>query len=264
MQAGYRWDPVQYDRYADERGRPFAELVARLRVRDPRRIVDLGCGPGSLTRSLADRWPDAQVLGVDSSIDMISAAEPLKVPDRVEFVVADVRGWRPDTEIDIVVANAVLQWVPGHVGLLAGMAGWLAPGGAVAFQVPDNFAEPSHTIVRELRTSPRWRDRLGDGADRGIGVEAPGTYLRALVEAGLEPDVWQSEYLHVLRGEDAVLEWITGTALRPVLSALADDEAATEDFLAECGALLREAYPKQEYGTVFPFRRTFAVGSRRA
>ncbi|HTW21911.1 MAG TPA: methyltransferase domain-containing protein [Mycobacteriales bacterium] len=262
MPPGYRWDPAQYDRYADERGRPFRELVARVRVERPGRIADVGCGPGSLTRSLAERWPDATVVGVDSSVDMIAAAEPLAIPGRLEFVRADLREWRPAAPVDLVVANAVLQWVPGHLELLAGMAEWLAPGGALAFQVPDNFDQPSHTVVRELRNSDRWRERLGGDADRRIAVERPDAYLRALVAAGLEPDVWQAEYLHVLGGEDPVLEWIKGTALRPVLDALAGDQAAIDEFLSECGARLRAVYPPEEFGTVFAFRRTFAVGHR--
>jgi trans-aconitate 2-methyltransferase len=260
MSRSYTWDPTQYVRYADQRGRPFDELVTRIGVEAPRTVVDIGCGPGSLTRSLADRLPSATITGVDSSPDMIAAAAEFAVPGRVEFVCADLASWRPPAPVDVVVGNAVLQWVPGHVDLLADLAGWLAPGGTLAFQVPDNFAEPSHTIIRDLRISPRWRDRLADGADRAAGVETPATYLEALVAAGLEPDVWQTTYLHVLPGDDAVLEWIKGTALRPVLDALADDPAATQEFLDACGAKLRAAYPKRSYGTVFEFRRTFAVG----
>lgn len=254
------WDPDQYGRFADERGRPFIELVARIRVEEPRRVVDLGCGPGSLTRLLSERWPQALVTGVDNSPDMMAAAAAEGRPGHLEFEAADIRDWRPPGPVDVIVANAAFQWVPGHRSMLAGMAGWLAPGGALAFQVPDNFDEPSHTIVADLRRSPRWRARLADGADRGAGVERPESYLAALAGAGLEPDVWQTRYLHVLPGDDAVLQWIKGTALRPVLTALAGDPTATADFLAECGAALRVAYPPSPYGTRFPFRRTFAVG----
>ncbi|HEX3823558.1 MAG TPA: trans-aconitate 2-methyltransferase [Mycobacteriales bacterium] len=264
MRGAFTWDPAQYVRYADQRGRPFEELVARIGIEAPQRIVDLGCGPGSLTRTLADRWPGATVTGIDSSPAMIASAAEHAEPGRIEFACADLHDWHPGSAVDIVIGNAVLQWVPGHRQLLAGFAGWLAPGGALAFQVPDNFSEPSHTVIRELRLLPRWRDRLGQGADRSVAVETPETYLEALVDAGLEPDVWQRTYLHVLTGDDPVLDWVKGTALRPVLDALAGDQAATREFLAECGARLREVYPAQEYGTVFPFRRTFAVGHRRA
>jgi trans-aconitate 2-methyltransferase len=264
MSSTMRWDPTQYGRYADERGRPFIELIARVEVDDPQRVVDVGCGPGSLTRTLSERWPNAHVTGVDSSADMIEAAAPLTEAGRLEIVRADLRDWRPTEPVDVVVANAVLQWVPGHLDLLSSLAAWLGPAGALAFQVPDNFDEPSHTIIRDLRGSARWRDRLGADADRSIGVERPETYLDALTEAGLHPDVWQTTYLHMLRGADAVLEWIKGTALRPVLDLLADDVAAAQEFLDECGAALRVAYPEGQYGTRFPFRRTFAVGHVRA
>jgi trans-aconitate 2-methyltransferase len=261
--AAYRWDPAQYVRYSDERGRPFHELVARIPADAPLRAVDIGCGPGSLTATLAARWPTARITGIDSSPDMIAAATAAAEPGRIEFHEADLRDWRPDDEVDVVVANAVLQWVPGHLGLLPHLAGWLAPGGSLAFQVPDNFAEPSHTIVRDLCESPRWRERLGPGGAGVAAVERPTDYLRALADAGLSPDVWQTSYLHVLPGDDAVLEWIKGTALRPVLAALDGDADATSEFLAECGAALREAYPRGLHGTVFPFRRTFAVAQRR-
>jgi trans-aconitate 2-methyltransferase len=254
------WDPDQYLRYADERGRPFADLLARVPVPDPRRVVDLGCGPGTLTRGLLELWPNAAVTGVDSSPEMIRAAADLEVAGRLEFVCGDVRDWQPSGSVDVVIANALLQWVPDHVGLIRRIASWLAPEGAFAFQVPDNFSSPSHLVIRELRLSPRWRDRLGAGADRQAGVETAEVYLEAMLAAGLEPDVWHTTYLHVLTGTDPVLEWVKGTALRPVLTALADDPAAAEGFLAECGEKLRAAYPPGPHGTVFPFRRTFAVG----
>jgi trans-aconitate 2-methyltransferase len=256
----YHWDPVQYGRFADERGRPFTELVDRVRLDSPARVVDLGCGPGSLTRTLADRWPDAMITGVDSSADMIETAGQYAIPGKLDFVHADVREWQPAAPVDVTVSNALLQWVPDHLGMLADLAGWLAPGGALAFQVPDNFADPSHTTIRDLRRSEKWRDRLGEGADRTVAVERPRAYLDALGAAGLVPDVWQTTYLHLLPGDDAVLEWVKGTALRPVLDALAGDAAATAAFLAECGDRLRAAYPPGPYGTVFEFRRTFAVG----
>jgi trans-aconitate 2-methyltransferase len=255
-----RWDPRQYSLYGDERSRPFFELLARVDVNAAADIVDLGCGPGSLTATMVHRWPQARVIGVDSSAEMVTAADAHAIDGQVSFVHADVTEWAPGSDVDIVVANAVLQWVPGHLELLERFASWLRPGGALAFQVPDNFGEPSHQLLRDLRLSPRWRGVLGAAADRGAGVERPDTYLRALLDAGLAPDVWQTTYLHVLHGEDAVLEWVKGTALRPVLSVLdaAEERAA---FLDEYAAALRAAYPPQAQGTVFPFRRTFAVAT---
>ncbi|MBV9485805.1 MAG: methyltransferase domain-containing protein [Frankiaceae bacterium] len=260
--GSYRWDPAQYLRFAEQRDRPFRELVERIPVAAPTRVVDLGCGPGLLTRSLAERWPQAHITGVDRSADMIAASHATVGSDRVDFVHADLRYWEPDEPVDVVLGNAVLQWVPNHLEHIATLAGWIRPGGALAFQVPDNFSEPSHTVIRALRLAPRWRDRLGDAADRSAGVERPETYLTRLAGLGLTPDVWQTEYLHLLPGDDAVLEWVKGTALRPVLDALADDPPAAAEFLEQCGAALREQYPRTEHGTVFPFRRTFLIGAR--
>jgi trans-aconitate 2-methyltransferase len=262
-----RWDPTQYQRYADERSRPFLELLlrvdaARIGVGDPSYAVDLGCGPGPLTGLLADRWPSAIVRGVDSSPEMIASAQDHAIEGRLAFEVGDIATWKHDRPVDVLVANAALHWVPGHVDLIPRFADALAPGGVFAFQVPDNFTEPSHTLLLDLRTSPKWRARLGEGADRAAGVERPERYLQALVTAGMQADVWQTSYLHVLPGEEAVLEWVKGTALRPVLSLL--DGADRDEFLAEYAAALRDAYPPQAFGTVFPFRRTFAVAHRPA
>jgi len=255
-----RWDPHQYSMYGDERSRPFVELLARIPVSAPDDVVDLGCGPGPLTATLSQRWPGARVVGVDSSADMVEAAAAYAVEGRLSFVHADVAHWAPDDDVDVVIANAVLQWVPGHLELLQRFTSWLRPGGVLAFQVPDNFDEPSHQLLRELRLSPRWRDRLGEGADRTAGVERPQTYLNVLADGGFVADVWQTTYLHVLAGDDAVLEWVKGTALRPVLSTLSSEEEKSM-FLDEYAAALRAAYPPAPWGTVFPFRRTFVVAT---
>jgi len=252
-----RWDPRQYGRYADERSRPFWELVARVHADEPGRVVDLGCGPGELTAALTERWTTASVVGVDSSPDMVAAAASYGGP-RVRFEQGDVETWRPDGGVDVVIANAVFHWVPGHVDLLPRFAAWLTDGGWLAFQVPDNFAEPSHTLLRSLCSSTTWRQHVGDAAE-AASVERPERYFQALHAAGFAGDVWQTTYLHVLRGDDPVLEWVKGTTLRPVLTRLTDD-AERARFLDEYAALLREAYPQMDGITVFPFRRTFAVG----
>lgn len=246
------WDPVVYGRYAGERARPFFDLVARISAERPGHVVDAGCGSGELTAELARRWPDADVHGFDSSPAMIGKAP---AGERLTFSVEDVVRWRPERPVDVLVSNAVLQWVPEHREILPRWAGTLAPGGWLAFQVPGNFDAPSHTLVRELCRT-RWRDRLGDLA-RESPVDDPAGYLDLLTALGCRVDAWETTYLHVLPGEDAVLRWITGTALRPMLDRLAPDEA--EAFLGDCAALLNEAYPRRPYGTVFPFRRIFVV-----
>ncbi|MBW8481635.1 trans-aconitate 2-methyltransferase [Actinomadura parmotrematis] len=249
------WDPAQYGAYAAERGRPFAELLGRVRVPAARRIADLGCGSGELTATLAERWPDAGIDALDASPEMIDAARAHATP-RLRFAVGDVTAWEPGGRYDVIVCNAVLQWVPGHLDLLPRWLAALNPGGRLAFQVPGNFAAPSHALLRELCAAPRWRAAL-DGAVRSDPVlDAPG-YLDALARDGWAVDAWETTYTQVLQGDDPVLEWVKGTALRPVLTALGPADAA--EFLTAYAALLREAYPAAPYGTVFPFRRVFVV-----
>jgi trans-aconitate 2-methyltransferase len=255
------WDPMRYLRFAGERARPFADLVARVSAEAPATVVDLGCGEGSLTASLARRWPGAQVTGVDSSPEMLAAAAAEARPGRVEFTLGDVREWAPSGPVDVVVSNAVLHWVPGHDRLLTRWASWLPPGGWLAVQVPGNFRAPTHALLADLCRSPGWADRLSAAAPRPDAVLEPAGYLDVLSGAGLSPDAWETTYLHVLSGPDPVLAWVRSTVLRPVLALLPDDDAAR--FTAEYAAALRTAYPPRPDGTtVLPFRRVFAVGTR--
>jgi trans-aconitate 2-methyltransferase len=261
------WDPGQYRLFSGERSRPFFELLARVGATAPGLVADLGCGPGDLTAALSGRWPGADVVGVDSSAEMIRSAQamlsaggPASPCPRLRFVQADLRAWRPGKPAGVIIANAVLQWVPEHLAVVSGWPGMLASGGWLAFQVPGNFDQPSHGILRDLAASPRWRPLLRDvRLNRQAGQ--PADYLAALAGAGCEVDAWETTYLHVLQGTDPVLEWYKGTGLRPVLAAL--EPAAARDFLAEYGARAREAYPAAPYGTVLPFRRVFVVARRR-
>jgi trans-aconitate 2-methyltransferase len=256
-----RWDPEQYLRFADERARPFDDLLTRVGGAEAGRVVDLGCGPGTLTRLLAERWPDAQIEAMDNSVEMVRRAEAelTHLAPRVGVALGDVRDWSPSGPVDVVVSNATLQWIPGHLELLDRFAGWLAPGGRLAVQVPGNVGEPSHTLLAEVAERPRWQSQLA-GLARPA-VEEPATYLARLAGLGLAVDAWETTYLQVLPGEDAVLEWMRGTGLRPALSALPDPEQR-EAFEAEYGALLRRAYPRQSFGTVLPYRRIFVVARR--
>jgi trans-aconitate 2-methyltransferase len=248
----HTWDPEQYLRYGDERGRPFVELLARVGAEAPRRVVDLGCGPGTLTRLLHGRWPAAEVLGVDSSAEMVAAAEPA---DGIAYQVADLRTWQPPAPVDVLVSNATLQWVPGHLALLPRLVGHVAPGGWFAFQVPGNLAEPSHTERRRLAEDPRFAPHLaGVAAPDAFGPEV---YLEALAGLGCRVDAWETTYLHVLDGDDPVFEWVVGTGARPTLQAL--PEGLREPFATELRQALRTAYPRRPHGTVLPFRRVFVV-----
>ena len=252
-----RWDPVQYGRYSDQRGRPFFELTARIAADAPQTVVDLGCGSGELTVTLAQRWPEALVSGIDSSPQMIARAP---VDGAVQFSVGEAQSLSA-AGVDVLVSNAALQWVPEHRELLTRWAGELAPAGWLAFQVPANFDAPSHVLMRELAASAPWRDRLNGVLRGGESTAPPLDYLELLSDHGMDVDAWQTEYVHVLDGADPVLEWVRGTGLRPVLSALSPDDG--ERFATEYAAALREVYPRRAYGTAFPFLRTFVVAHRR-
>jgi trans-aconitate 2-methyltransferase len=238
--------------------------MSRVGADAPRVVVDLGCGDGSVTATLAQRWPDAHVVGVDSSPSMLQAARAHAVPGRLDFVAGDLRDWRPDGPVDVLVSNAALHWVPGHGELVSRWAGELAADGWLALQVPGNQGAPTHALLAELVAAPRWAARLAPGDDTVLATTAvlhPTGYLDAFTAAGLTADVWETTYLHVLTGEDPVLRWVSGTVLRPVLARLSPADA--EELTAEYAAALRAAYPAREDGTtVLPFRRLFAVGHR--
>ncbi|WP_067573852.1 trans-aconitate 2-methyltransferase [Nocardia acidivorans] len=249
------WDPRQYLAFDDHRARPFFDLVQRVYADKPRRVVDLGCGPGNLTLTLGQRWPRAALEASDSSPEMVAAARARGIDARQ----LDVREWRPSPDTDVVVSNAVLQWVPEHRELLAAWAGALPAGAWLAFQVPGNFDAPSHRAIRTLAGSGRWRGPLAPaGLLEPRAVLDPAGYAQLLTAAGCVVDAWETTYLQRLTGPDPVLEWVTGTALTPVRDVL--DDADWSDFRAELAPLLREAYPEQSDGTTWvPFRRIFAV-----
>lgn len=249
------WDPQRYLAFADHRSRPFFDLTSRIQADAPRAVVDLGCGPGTLTQALAARWPDARLEAFDSSPEMVDAARARGIAAEV----ADVREWRPGADVDVVVTNAVLQWVPGHADLLTRWVGELPAGAWLAVQVPGNFTAPSHVAIRRLAGSPAWRDRLAEVVLREEdAVLDPAGYAGLLTDAGCAVDAWETTYLQRLTGTDAVLEWVTGTALRPVRAAL--DEPEWRRFRAELAPVLTAAYPPRADGTTwFPFRRVFVV-----
>jgi len=251
--VSHTWDPDRYLTYADERGRPFVDLVARIGATDPHTVVDLGCGPGNLTALLAGRWPDASVVGLDSSPEMIAKAND--ADSRITFDVADLRAWSPVAPVDVLVSNATLQWVPGHLDLLPTLVHAVAPGGWFAFQVPANFDEPSHTIRDELAAEAPYADHTA-----GVAVPSshdPAVYLDALAALGCTVDAWETTYLHLLTGPDPVFTWVSGTGARPTLQALPD--GLRPGFEAEFKRRLAAAYPEHAYGVVLPFRRVFVV-----
>lgn len=272
--AGVRdvaWDPKQYGRFADHRSRPFHELVARIPTPSPRRVVDLGCGPGELTLGLAERWPEARVVGVDSSPEMLAEARARDTEGRVEWVGSRAEDWDPvvtgDAAFDVLISNATLQWVPTHLRLIPAWFEALAAGGTFAMQVPANFDAPSHRLMREVAARHPRADDLEEPLDRTRSVALPETYAALLLDLGADVDAWQTTYLQVLAAEEGaphpVLEWVRGTGLRPVLGVLTD-EAERAAFLADYERELEVAYPRRGFGVLFPFTRLFVVARKSA
>jgi trans-aconitate 2-methyltransferase len=250
----HTWDPDRYLTYADERGRPFVELLARVNAPQPATVVDLGCGPGNLTALLRERWPEAQIRGLDSSSEMIAKA--VTAEPGIDFEVADLRAWAEASgSVDVLVSNATLQWVPGHLDLLPQLVDRVSPGGWLAFQVPGNFDEPSHTIRNALAAEPAYADHTRDVAVPSS--HDPVVYLDALTALGCQVDAWETTYLHVLTGPDPVFTWVSGTGARPTLQAL--PEGLRGEFEAEFKRRLAEAYPERDGRVVLPFRRIFVV-----
>lgn len=267
------WDPVVYESFPDERRRPYLDLLSRVDLPAPGLVVDAGCGTGAGALMLARRWPQARVLAVDSSPAMLQRAEETCAAAedgagaRVRLVEADLMGWDPPEPADVLVSSAVLHWLPHHVDVVVRWAGLVPPGGWLAFTVPGNFASPSHVVPRAVASQEPFASRVPGLAGHLLGPDATGSpamYAAVLAAQGLRVDAWETTYLHVLPGEDAVLRWLRGTTLRPVLDALADEPDLHDLFLARCAERMAQAYPRRAWGTPFPFRRVFAVAQRPA
>jgi len=252
-----QWDPTAYLAFSGERSRPFLDLIARV-PGDPATIVDLGCGPGHLMPVLRARWAGARICGVDSSSEMVDRADRENNDPLVTYVQGDIASWVPDDAVDLLVSNAAFQWVPDQLDVIPRLRQHVASGGTLAFQAPNNSDAPSHTLLAELASDPRFRHHTeGVASARGVGAR---TYLDLLADPDWSLDVWTTTYLHVLAGEDAVFRWISGTGARPYLQALPDDLRPV--FEADYRAALCETYPRSEHGTVLPFERVFVVATR--
>ncbi len=253
------WDPGVYMRFTQERGRPFADLVGQVHARNPTQVVDLGCGPGDLTATLAHLWPGANIVGIDSSPSMIDKARALD--SDVRFEVGDLRAWSPGPDTCVVICNAALQWVDGHADLIQSWAGSMPPGSWLAFQVPGNFDASSHRALRGLARSPRWHQRLTDLVRGPDAVLEPHGYADLLLRNGLQINAWETTYLHLLDAPTGhphpVLRWMEGTALRPIQTTLEPREWT--DFRAQLHAELAQQYPTNHAKVAFEFRRVFAV-----
>jgi trans-aconitate 2-methyltransferase len=252
------WDPSQYMKFGNERTQPSIDLVGRIPLAAPRRIVDLGCGPGNSTEIAARRWPEAAITGVDNSADMLAAAAKAHPDWRWEQ--ADIGSWSPAEPYDLVFSNAALQWVGDHPRVFPALLRQVAEGGALAVQMPRNYESPSHALMRRVAEEGAWRERLRGVRDL-LAVRGPDFYYDLLAPAARRVEIWETEYGHVMESPRAILEWVRGTGLRPFLEPL--DAAERQDFEARYLAALEEAYPRRADGKVlFPFRRLFIVALR--
>jgi len=259
------WDPTLYLKFGDERLRPGFELLARIADLPPGPLVELGCGTGAHARAIAQRWPDRPLTAIDRSREMLAKAAA--EPSPIRWLEADIASWTATEPAALIFSNATLQWLGGHAQLFPHLLRQLVPGGVLAVQMPRNFDQPSHVLMRETAQQGPWAATLapvvgGATVLREDPVAPPDWYydlLSPLARPGL--DLWETDYLHVLDGEDPVLHWVSGTALRPVTEALKGTER--ESFLAAYGAKLRQAYPRRADGkTLLPFRRLFIIARR--
>ncbi len=253
------WSPKQYSTFEGERTRPVRDLLAAVPVASAHSAIDVGCGPGNSTEVLAERFPGASIRGFDSSPDMIAAARK-RLPGAV-FDVLDVATWNEPGPFDVILANAVFQWVPDHASLLPALAAKLAPGGSLAVQMPDNLAEPAHRLMRETAADGQWATKLAAAVATRTPVASPDRYYRLLRASCSDVNVWRTTYYHPLAGgPHAVVEWFKGSGLRPFLDPLDPGERAA--YLERYEAAIREAYPALEDGTVLlPFPRLFIVAT---
>jgi len=254
------WSAAQYVKFEEERTRPVRDLVARITNIAVRRAADIGCGPGNSTEILRERYPDAEIVGVDGSADMIEAARK-RLPE-VGFVIADIATAWGDAGFDVVLANALIQWIPGHETLLPALIAKFNPGGSLAVQIPDNLDEPSHRLMREVAAHGPWAAKLAHAARAREARHGAEWYFQLLRAHGARVDVWRTTYFHLLSGgARAIVEWVKGTGLRPFLDPL--DAPEREDYLARYEAAIANAYPVEPDGTVLlPFPRLFFVATR--
>lgn len=252
------WRPDEYLAFAAPRLQPAVDLVARI-TGAPQRIVDLGCGPGTITALLRQRWPQSAITGVDRDAAMLAQAR--QGAPTIDWQQADLATWEPAAPCDLIFSNAALHWLPDHPGLFARLAAALAPQGQLAVQMPGNFGAPSHRLVAELAAEAPFAAAVCATGARMGAVLAPADYLDQLAIQGLQGQVWEVTYWQTLAGPDPVLRWLQGSTLVPYRAALG--EAAFADFCAQLAPRLAAAYPMTKDGSVrFPFRRLFIHACR--
>jgi len=250
------WSAEQYLKFEDERTRPPRDLLAQVPLTEARKIIDIGCGPGNSTELLVKRWPNAKVIGIDTSAGMLRQAR-VRLPN-LTFIEANVAHWVPPDGTDLLFANAIFQWVPGHLKQLQRLLGRLPEGGVLAAQIPDSLEEPAHLLMREVAREGRWNRQLSEKARLRDEVPEPGGYYDALSPFCRRLDIWHTIYNHPLADAAAIVEWVKGTGLRPFMEML--ETAERKDYLAAYTARVAAAYPPQADGKVlFRFPRIFIV-----
>lgn len=255
------WDSAQYLKFAEDRTRPSMDLAARIALEAPRRVIDLGCGPGNSTAVVARRWPGGTVTVLDSSAAMLATAR--QTHPALGWIEGDIAGWAGTTadKFDLIFSNAALHWVPHHATVLPRIFSHVAPGGAFAFQVPHSLADPHQTCMRALPASPKWRPRFAQ-LPVTWHVEPVGFYYDVLSAQASRVDLWLTEYIYVFDSPAGIVEWHRGAALPPFLERL-PDEATRAEFLADYLAAITPHYPRQSNGKVLlPFRRLFVIAYR--
>lgn len=255
------WNAALYLTFERDRTRPAIEMLARVSQEMPRRILDLGCGPGNSTELLARRYTDAEILGLDNSPDMLSKARE-RLP-QATFLEADIASWTPDKPFDLVFANAVFQWLPGHQTLFPRLVSWLSGGGSLAIQMPDNLNEPSHALMRDVAAKGPWKDKFAGVEAMRESIPAMERYYDWLSAEGAVVDIWKTTYCHVMDSPGAIVDWVKSTGLRPFLERLTAPEQ--EEFLRRYEAEVSDAYPAQADGKrLLRFPRVFMVATRNA
>lgn len=254
-----KWDAQAYLQFANERTQPALDLASRVNLARPQRIVDLGCGPGNSTAMLRRRWPQAEVIGLDNSEDMIAAAT--EAYPEGKWLQADIAEWTAPVPVNLLFSNAALQWVPDHARLLPHLWDLVAAGGALAVQVPAHHHSAVREMILAVAGDPAW-SHLMAAPSRAMSIEPPAFYYGVLQPLASHLEMWETEYYHFLEGPEAIVEWFRATGLRPFLGALENREQELA-FEAKLLERFTRHYPRQPDGKVlFTFRRLFFVAYR--
>lgn len=253
------WNPELYLKFSRQRGRPAGDLIAQIDLDSPKTIIDLGCGTGTSTEQLHHRWQQAEITGLDSSPSMLRQAREAHPGWR--WIESAIESWRPEKQYDLVFSNAALHWVPNHGETFPRLLDAVSPGGVLAVQMPNNFQAPAHRVMKKAAGDPRWAGELRHAAEN-IFIQPASFYYKALRNLAGNLNIWETEYLQIMDGPRAVLDWMRSTAMRPYLSRLGDDEQRSQ-FEQLCLAEYERLFPADDQGkSLFPYKRMFIVAGK--